>query len=364
MEAAVPSLAYYRRRRHRYRTVGCPGLQPGDDLRHVRERALREVAHLGARIGDDLLVRAVIELLGHFQGPGSRPAEPGAAQLLHRGQVVEPGRALPLVLDPHAERTLEVPRQGRDRLGVRSLEDALLRRVPHPEHPGPCMRAGHDLEIRVWNKVANLQFTLARDRQRRGLHPADPDHAARTPADRDGCSAGQRQVVDLVGLPARDGGGVEAGMLAVGSGAAERLADGLSVLRSEQHPQDLAAIAAVLQDLLAYQLPLAVAIGSEPDPLGSAQSLANSLELRRLVAAQGRLGAVQPFWPEQHRRPALPGRVHILRLAQIQQMALSRENGAVAGPNGGADILRLTGFLGDDDLIGHESRPGSIRINR
>ena len=85
-------------------------------------------------------------------------------------------------------------------------------------------------------------------------------------------------------------------MLAVGSGAAERLADGLSVLRGEQYPQDLAAIAAVLQNLLAYELPLAVAIGGEPDPLGGAQRLANRFQLRRLVAPRGRLGAV----------PALP----------------------------------------------------------
>ena len=50
-------------------------------------------------------------------------------------------------------------------------------------------------------------------------------------------------------------------MVAVGPGAAERLADGLCVLRGEQYPQNLSAIAAMLQNFLADELPLAVAIG-------------------------------------------------------------------------------------------------------
>ena len=41
-------------------------------------------------------------------------------------------------------------------------------------------------------------------------------------------------------------------------------------------------------------------------------------------------------------------------------MAFRREDGAVARPDGGADILRLAGLLGDDDLVGHD---GPLGIN-
>jgi hypothetical protein len=34
-------------------------------------------------------------------------------------------------------------------------------------------------------------------------------------------------------------------------------------------------------------------------------------------------------------------------------MAFGREDYAVAGTNRGANVIRLTGFLRDDDLIGH-----------
>ena len=63
VEAAVPSLADHRRRRHRDSDVGSPRLQPGDYLRYVSDRTLRQVSHLGTRIGQDFLARAVIELL-------------------------------------------------------------------------------------------------------------------------------------------------------------------------------------------------------------------------------------------------------------------------------------------------------------
>ena len=81
-------------------------------------------------------------------------------------------------------------------------------------------------------------------------------------------------------------------MIAVGPGAAERLADGLRVLRGEQHPQNLAAIAAMLEDLLADELSLAVAISGQPDACGGAQRRADGLQLRGFVAARGRFGAV------------------------------------------------------------------------
>lgn len=48
--------------------------QSGHDSRHVRDQALRQVADLGARVGDDLFALAVIELLRHFQCLAGRPA--------------------------------------------------------------------------------------------------------------------------------------------------------------------------------------------------------------------------------------------------------------------------------------------------
>ena len=205
---------------------------------------------------------------------------------------MKPRRALALVLHPHAERTREVPRHLGNLLGSFAFQDAVLGRVPHPERAAPGMGGGRDLEVGDRNEVADLQLALARDRKRRRLHPPDPDHTPRATAERDRRGAGQRQVVDLVGLTARDGGGVERGMLGVGPGAAEGVANGLRILRGEHHPHHLAAVAAMLQDLLADELSLAVAVGREPDPLRRAQCRADRLQLRGLVAAGGRLGAV------------------------------------------------------------------------
>ena len=126
------------------------------------------------------------------------------------------------------------------------------------------------------------------------------------------------------------------------------------ILRGEQHPHDLAAILVVLEDLLADQLAFAIAVGGQPDPLGRPQRLANGLQLGGLVAARRRPRAVKPVGPQQDRRPALPRRHDVLRLLQVDQMALGREDVAVARADGGADVFRLAGLLGDDDLIGHD----------
>ena len=53
--------------------------QSGSDPRHVRYQALRQVAHLGTRISDDLLALPIIELLGHLERLAGRPAETRAA---------------------------------------------------------------------------------------------------------------------------------------------------------------------------------------------------------------------------------------------------------------------------------------------
>src|SRR5271169_957994 len=109
----------------------------------------------------------------------------------------------------------------------------------------------------------------------------------------------------------------------------------------------------MLENFLADELTLAVAIGREPNPFGGAQCLANGFELGGFVAAVCRASAVKPFGPQQDRRPALPGRHDIFRLEQVQQMTLGRKDFSVTRTDSGADVFRLAGFLRDDDLIGH-----------
>ena len=110
----------------------------------------------------------------------------------------------------------------------------------------------------------------------------------------------------------------------------------------------------MFENLLTDQLPLAVAVRGQPNPLGRVQGGADGFELGRLVAALRRACAIEAVGPQKDRRPALPCRHDLLWLKQIEQMALGRQNVAVAGADGGADVFRLAGFLGDDDLVGHD----------
>src|SRR5208283_6213060 len=109
----------------------------------------------------------------------------------------------------------------------------------------------------------------------------------------------------------------------------------------------------MLENFLTDELPLAIAIGGEPDLLCSAQRVTDGFELGGFVAAFSRAGAIKAFGTKQDRRPALPGRHDILRLEEVQKMSFSREDVPVASPDGGAHVLCLASFLGDDDLISH-----------
>ena len=109
----------------------------------------------------------------------------------------------------------------------------------------------------------------------------------------------------------------------------------------------------MLENFLTDELPLAIAIGCEPDLLCGAQRVTDGFELDGFVAAFSGAGAIKTFGTKQDRRPAFPGRHDILRLEKLQQMSLSRENVSVASAHGGAHVLCLAGFLGDDDLIRH-----------
>ena len=60
----------------------------------------------------------------------------------------------------------------------------------------------------------------------------------------------------------------------------------------------------MLENFLADELTLAVAVGGEPNSPGGAQCVAKGSELGGLVAALRWASAVEPFGPQQDRRPA------------------------------------------------------------
>ena len=126
------------------------------------------------------------------------------------------GRSLPLFLDAHAKRAFEAPSRVDHFLSKLAPDNPLLRCVPHPELTAHHVGGGNDLKIIHRHEVPDFQLSLAHDCQGRRLYPANPDHTPRPSAQSDRRGSGQRQVVDLVGLPARDCGGVKAGISELG----------------------------------------------------------------------------------------------------------------------------------------------------
>ena len=153
---------------------------------------------------------------------------------------------------------------------------------------------------------------------------------------------------------------VKMGIFGIGFCSTEGVANSLLILGREKHPHDLASISVMLEDLLADELTLAIAIGGEPYPLSGAQCLANGSQLRGLVTTVGRPRAVEAFGPKKNCRPALPCRHNVLRFKQVEQMTLGRKDLAIAPADGSADVFRLTGFFGDDNL-GHKPNADAWR---
>jgi hypothetical protein len=82
------------------------------------------------------------------------------------------------------------------------------------------------------------------------------------------------------------------------------------VLGGKHDPHDLAAEATVLQDFLADQLTLAIAVRGKPDTACRAEGR--------------RLGPEEPLRTQKNRCPALPVGVHLLWLKQRDQVPLGR----------------------------------------
>lgn|GEM_PF-6772947 len=124
----------HRRFGHRDRAERLSRLQSGHDPRHVRDQALRQVADLGARVGDDLLARTVIELLRHLERLAGKPAEARAAEFLQRRKIVQLGDPCRL----SSTRTDSSPSKSRgigDSLGHLAPDNPFLRRMPQAARP-------------------------------------------------------------------------------------------------------------------------------------------------------------------------------------------------------------------------------------
>jgi hypothetical protein len=211
---------------------------------------------------------------------------------------VQLGRPLPLIFDADGKRTLEALSRVGNGLSNLAPNNSVLRRVPHLKLASSDFRGGDNFEVGDWHKVPDFQLALAHDGQGRRLHAANADDSSCALSQDDGRSAGKRQIVDLIGLPARNGGGVKAAIFCIWLCPAECVADGLRVLRGEQHPHYLAAVLVMLENFLTDKLTLAITIGGEPNPLRCAQCVTNGFELSGLVSALCRASAVKAFRPQ------------------------------------------------------------------
>src|SRR5664280_1165841 len=165
--------------------------QSGHDPRHVCYQALRQVAHLGARVGDDLLALAVIQLLRHLERLAGRPAEARGAEFLQRRQIVQLGWPLSLILDAHSKRALEAQSCIDYVLGNLAPDNPVLRRVPHLELAARNLRGGDSFKIGEWHEVEDFQLALADNSQGRRLHSANPDYSPRALTEDDSRGAGE-----------------------------------------------------------------------------------------------------------------------------------------------------------------------------
>src|SRR5438128_1336769 len=136
-------------------------------------------------------------------------------------------RPLPFILDANSKRALEVLSRIGSGLGNLSSDNSVLRRVPHLELAARNFRGGDNFKVGDWHEVPNFQLAPAYDGQGRCLHSANADHSPRALPKNDGRGAPERQVVDLVGLPACNSRGVKTSIFGIWFCPTECVADGL-----------------------------------------------------------------------------------------------------------------------------------------
>jgi hypothetical protein len=122
----------------------------------------------------------------------------------------------------------------------------------------------------------------------------------------------------------------------------------LGVLSGEERALHSAAIAQVLQDFLANQLALTVAVGGENHLITARKRGSDRLQLGGLVALGRGLCGIEPLRLEEYARPALPGGLDLIGLGQSQQVSLGRQDLPEPVAECRAQITGLAGLLGDD----------------
>ena len=86
--------------------------------------------------------------------------------------------SLALILDAHAERTLEITGGVDHGLGCLAFKNPIPWRMAYLELTTRDPGGGDDLEIGHGNEIEDFQFAPADDRQGRGFHTPNPDNAA------------------------------------------------------------------------------------------------------------------------------------------------------------------------------------------
>ena len=117
----------------------------------------------------------------------------------------------------------------------------------------------------------------------------------------------------------------------------------------------------MLEDLLADQLALAVAVGGEDDLIATLERGGDRLQLGGLVALGRGLGGVEAVRLQQHARPAFPRGLDLMGLGQSQQVSLGRQDLPEAVAERRAQVAGLAGLLGDDqDRHGRQPDPNLL----
>jgi hypothetical protein len=104
----------------------------------------------------------------------------------------------------------------------------------------------------------------------------------------------------------------------------------------------------VLQDFLADQLALAVAVGGEDHLVTTLERGSDRLQFGGLVALGRGASGVEPVRLQQYASPAFPGGLDLMGFGQSQQVSLGWQDLPEAVAERRAQITGLAGLLGDD----------------